>query len=136
MCVSAVKFSIPCGRGLPDRAESGVAQFSEDRAVLGRGGDCSWYAGNAREEPSVAQLHLLLLISSFHIPRGFSCCLLFSLPGPSSRLYKHWRRPSLCAWRRFSPSSWEHGMLQTRVSSFPQESSHCSLGCVGRGGRS
>lgn len=40
---------------------------------------------------------------------GFWCCLLLS--GPSSRLCKHRRHPSLCVWRHFSPSSWEHGML-------------------------
>lgn len=90
-----MRFSVPCGRGLPERANSRVGRFSEDRDDLGRGGDCSWYAGNAREEPSVAQLHLLLLISPFHIPQGFGCCLLFSSSGPSSRLCKHQRRPSL-----------------------------------------
>lgn len=106
----AAKLSVPCGPGLPDRAGSGAAQFSEDRDVVGRGGDRSWYAGNAREEPSVTQLHLLLLISPFHIPRSFGCCLLFSSPGPSSRLCEHRRRPSLCVWRHFTPSSWERGM--------------------------
>lgn len=93
------------------QTELRVAQFSEDRDDLGRGGDRSRYAGNAREEPSVAQLHLLLLISPFHIPRGFGCCLFFSSSGPSSRLCKHRRRPSLGVWRCFSPSSWDRGML-------------------------
>lgn len=137
MCVGAVRFSIPHGWELPDGAESRVAQFSEDRDDLGRGGDRSWYARNVREEPSVAQLHLLLLISPFHIPWGFGCCLLFLSSGPSSRLCKHQRHPSLGVWRRFSPSSWEHSTLHPlrlgmgtrscagdRHSSFSQESSH------------
>lgn len=145
----AAKLSVPHSPGLPDGAGSGAAQFSEDRAVVGRGGDRSWYAGNAREEPSVTQLHLLLLISPFHIPRGFGCCLLFSSPGPSSRLCEHRRRPSLCVWRRFSPSSWERGMphlplLQrgshssSRAQDFiPSPGGQTALsGCLGRGGGS
>lgn len=75
---------------------------------------------------------------------GFWCCLLLS--GPSSRLCKHRRHPSLCVWRHFSPSSWEHGMLHplcdweweptappgTSTSSFPQEGSYIasSFWCI------
>lgn len=149
-CVcGAAKLSVPHGPGLPDGAGSGAAQFSEDRAVVGRGGDRSWYAGNAREEPSVTQLHLLLLISPFHIPRGFGCCLLFSSPGPSSRLCEHRRRPSLCVWRHFAPSSWERGMphllllrrgthSSTGAPRFvPSPGGQTALsGCLGRGGGS
>lgn len=51
------------------------------------------------------------LFLPFHIPSGFGCCLLFSSSGPSFRLRKHQRHPSLAVWRCFSPSSWEHGML-------------------------
>lgn len=152
MCVGAVRFSIPHGWELPDGAESRVAQFSEDRDDLGRGGDRSWYARNVREEPSVAQLHLLLLISPFHIPWGFGCCLLFLSSGPSSRLCKHQRHPSLGVWRRFSPSSWEHSTLHplrlgmgTRSCAgdrhfilFPGEQPCrlCILVCLGRAGHS
>lgn len=77
VCAGAVSSSIPHEQELPGKAESRFAQFSEDRDDLGRGGDHSWYAGNVREEPSVAQLHLLLLIVPFHILWGFGCCLLF-----------------------------------------------------------
>lgn len=149
VCVlGLLRFSIPHGQGLPDRAESRVGQFSEDRDNLGRGGDRFWNAGDAREKPSVAQLHLLLLISSFHIPQSFGCCLLF-LSGPSSRLFKHWRCPSLGVWGCSSPSSWEHGMFHplrpgmgtcspTRdchsiLSLGEQPCCLCLLVCLGRG---
>lgn len=149
MCVGTLRFSIPHGQGLPDRAESRVAQFSEDRDHLGRGGDCLWNARDAREKPSVAQLHLLLLISSFHISQSFGWCLLFLLSGPSSRLFRHCRCPSLGVWGCSSPSSWEHGMFHplwvgmgtcssTRdwlsiLSSGEQPCCLCILVCLGRG---
>lgn len=144
----AAKLSVPCGPGLPDRAGSGAAQFSEDRDVVGRGGDRSWYAGNAREEPSVTQLHLLLLISPFHIPRSFGCCLLFSSPGPSSRLCEHRRRPSLCletfhslqlgAWHAPSAAAVERNSQLRRGPAFHPISRRAtgSSGCLGRGGGS
>lgn len=150
--VCAGILSIPHGQGLPDRAESRVAQFSEDRDRLGRGGDCFWNAGDAREKPSVAQLHLLLLISSFHIPQSFGCCLLFFLSGPSSRLFRHWRCPSLGVWGCSSPSIWERGVFHplwlgmgtcssTRdwhsiLSPGEQPRCLCILVCMGRGDHS
>lgn len=150
VCVGIL--SIPHGQGLPDRAESRVAQFSEDRDRLGRGGDCFWNAGDAREKPSVAQLHLLLLISSFHIPQSFGCCLLFFLSGPSSRLFRHWRCPSLGVWGCSSPSIWERGVFHplwlgmgtcssTRdwhsiLSPGEQSRCLCILVCMGRGDHS
>lgn len=132
-----MKFSVPCGQGLPDGAESRVAQFSEDRDDLGRGGDCSWYAGNAREEPSVAQLHLLLLIFPFHIPWGFGAvCCSHRLDLPLGFVSTGDTPPSMFGDTSLPPAGsvacsihcdWGQEPAAppgTSISSFPQESSH------------
>jgi len=105
VCVEAVKFSVPCGQKLPDRAESRVAQFNEGRDDLVRGGDHSWYARSAREECGTTPSAFAYFSLSYSM--GF--WLLFIVP--IVWLCKHQRCPSLCVWRCFSSSNWECGML-------------------------
>lgn len=80
MCVGTLRFSIPHGQRLPDRAESRVAQFSEDRDHLGRGGDCFWDARDEGKSPLWHSSICFYLFLPFIFHRALvavccSCCL-------------------------------------------------------------